>query len=40
MDCFNHVYRQAGNMLLFTCSPWIVAFGRPTREVYGKAAPL
>lgn len=37
MERFNQVYRQAGNMLLFTCSPWIVAFGRPTVEVYGKA---
>ncbi|MBI4360278.1 hypothetical protein HY572_00730 [Candidatus Micrarchaeota archaeon] len=37
MQRFGQVYRQAGNMLLFTCSPWIVAFGRPTFEVYGKA---
>ncbi len=34
---FDETYRQGGKFTLYTCAPWMVAFGKPTREVFGKS---
>ena len=32
---FRQTYRQGGKFVLYTCAPWMVAFGKPTENVFG-----